>query len=50
MTRLHMLGIFLAMTLTACTLAPDTYPVTGEECGPNDAVKGLDVPDCPAGV
>lgn len=42
----------LAMMLTACE---DTtrYPVTEEQCGPNDLVLGLDAADCnvaPAGT
>lgn len=36
----------LALTsLTAC-FQEDTYPVSGEECGPNDPVKDLDATDC----
>lgn len=39
---------------TACVLASlllaaceeDKYPVSGEECGPDDPVKGLDAGDC----
>ncbi|MFA3915361.1 hypothetical protein [Ruegeria hyattellae] len=38
--------------LGACT-KENTYPVTGEQCGPEDPVKTLDAADCyvpPAGV
>lgn len=33
--------------MAACT-EPNTYPVTGEECGPEDPVKTMDarVSDC----
>ncbi len=31
--------------MAACT-APNTYPVSGEECGPSDPVKELDASDC----
>ncbi|MCL6282990.1 hypothetical protein M3P21_05530 [Ruegeria sp. 2012CJ41-6] len=31
--------------LGACT-KEDTYPVTGEQCGPDDPVKKIDVADC----
>ncbi len=39
--------------LTACENNEETYPVTGEECGPDDPVKKLDAADClvpPSGV
>ena len=41
------LALILAATLAlaACT-APDTYPITGEACGPEDPVKELDASDC----
>ncbi|WP_209598391.1 hypothetical protein [Ruegeria sp. HKCCSP351] len=42
-----------AMLLSACENKGETYPVTGEQCGPNDPVKTLDAEDCyvpPAGV
>ncbi|MBM9593102.1 hypothetical protein [Roseitranquillus sediminis] len=31
------LALALALTLAACA-APNRYPVSGEECGPNDPV------------
>ena len=39
--------------LTACENNGETYPVSGEQCGPEDPVKKLDAADCivpPAGV
>ncbi len=42
-----------AAVLSACEKSTETYPVTGEQCGPNDPVKKLDADDCfvpPAGV
>jgi hypothetical protein len=33
------------LALSGCT-QPDTYPVTGEECGPDDPVRSLDAGDC----
>ena len=34
-----------ALLLTACS-EPGRYPVTGEQCGPDDAVQTLDASDC----
>lgn len=44
-------AILALLALVACT-APGTYPITGEECGPDDPVKALDASDClpPAGA
>ncbi|SLN60395.1 hypothetical protein [Ruegeria meonggei] len=42
-----------ALLLSACDKTSETYPVTGEQCGPEDPVKTLDAADCdilPAGV
>ncbi|WP_171126407.1 MULTISPECIES: hypothetical protein [unclassified Ruegeria] len=39
--------------LGACEKEADTYPATGDQCGPDDPVKTLDASDCdilPAGV
>ncbi len=39
--------------LSACEKEADTYPVSGEQCGPQDPVQTLDATDCdilPAGV
>lgn len=35
-----------AAILSACEKSTDTYPVTGEQCGPDDPVKTLDAADC----
>ncbi|WP_169730805.1 MULTISPECIES: hypothetical protein [Leisingera] len=37
--------VSLQLLLAACT-APDTYPISGEECGPSDPVQDLDASDC----
>ncbi|MEW2918918.1 hypothetical protein AB1A64_17780 [Ruegeria sp. ANG10] len=42
-----------AMLLSACEKDTETYPVSGEQCGPEDPVKTLDAADCdilPAGI
>ncbi len=42
-----------AVILSACEKNAETYPVSGEQCGPEDPVKTLDAADCdilPAGV
>lgn len=42
-----------AALLSACENTNETYPISGEECGPNDPVQTLDAADCavvPAGV
>ncbi|MGI3185781.1 hypothetical protein [Nioella aestuarii] len=31
--------------LAACT-PPDTYPISGEECGPDDPVQDMSAHDC----
>ncbi|WP_170427638.1 hypothetical protein [Ruegeria arenilitoris] len=39
--------------LSACEKDTNTYPITGEQCGPDDPVKTLDAEDCfipPAGT
>ncbi|WP_187393983.1 hypothetical protein [Oceaniovalibus sp. ACAM 378] len=46
MTKLAMiviLGVFSA--LAGCT-DPDHYPISGQECGPNDPVLDMDASDC----
>ncbi|MGV6805273.1 MAG: hypothetical protein ACWA49_13820 [Ruegeria sp.] len=43
---LLILLIASAAVLSACDKSNDTYPVTGEQCGPNDPVKTLDAEDC----
>ncbi len=50
---LAVLMMAVAVLLSACEKEPETYPVSGEECGPNDPVKTLDATDCnilPSGV
>ena len=37
-------AVLLALGLSACA-TPETYPISGEECGPEDAVQTLDT-DC----
>ncbi len=43
---------FAQLTLLTMTLAiigcstPDHYPISGQECGPNDPVKDLSAADC----
>lgn len=42
-----------AVFLSACEKDTETYPVSGEQCGPEDPVKTLDAADCdilPAGI
>lgn len=36
----------LVALLSACAPAAGTYPISGEECGPDDPVKTLDASDC----
>ncbi len=35
-----------AAFLTACEKQSDTYPITGEQCAPEDPVQTLDAGDC----
>jgi hypothetical protein len=37
--------LILCLGLTACENT-GTYPISGEECGPNDPVQTLDAADC----
>ena len=46
MKRLALMATFSAMVLLAACTAPETYPVSGEACGPDDAVKQVDALDC----
>lgn len=42
-----------AVFLSACEKSNETYPVSGEQCGPKDPVQTLNADDCdilPAGV
>lgn len=36
----------LALLLAIAGCATDTYPVSGDQCGPNDSVQTLDNIDC----
>lgn len=51
MNRLFQI-VMISMTLGVVGCAePGRYPITGEECKPDDPVKDLSAPDCivPAG-
>ena len=44
------LALIALVFLQACE-DRDTYPISGQECGPNDPVQEMTVPDCtPTGV
>lgn len=43
---LAILMMVCASVLVACEKNPETYPISGEECGPEDPVKDLKVPNC----
>ncbi|WP_299408918.1 hypothetical protein [uncultured Roseobacter sp.] len=45
MKLIHMAFLTASLALLGCT-EPETYPITGEECGPNDPVLELDAADC----
>lgn len=36
------------MTLCVASCADNTYPISGETCGPDDPVRTLDAKDCTA--
>lgn len=38
--------LMICLALLAGCATTETYPVSGEQCGPNDPVQGLDVADC----
>lgn len=40
-----LVALSLVLGLTGCE-KEGTYPITGEECGPEDPVKTLDAKDC----
>lgn len=44
-TLIHMMLVLGVVALTACT-QPETYPVSGDTCGPEDPVLELDAADC----
>jgi len=41
--KLAVLGI--TVLLVGCT-EPETYPISGQDCGPDDPVKTLDASSC----
>ncbi|MDP5216060.1 hypothetical protein Q5Y75_02405 [Ruegeria sp. 2205SS24-7] len=48
-----LLAAVATLALLGACVKEDTYPVTGEQCGPEDPVKELDAADCyvpPAGI
>ncbi len=44
-TTITLLLLAALGVVAACT-DTETYPITGEECGPDDAVKTIDAADC----
>ena len=45
--KLSLLALIAALGLAACvTQEEETYPITGEECGPEDPVKDFGPSDC----
>ncbi len=46
MKPLIYMTFFLVALVAGCT-DTETYPLSGEECGPDDPVKDISVPDCP---
>ena len=45
LSRLLPLGLLL-LALAACETEPETYPITGEPCSPDDPVQETDVIRC----
>lgn len=45
-TTLSLLLALAAAGLTACDKSPETYPISNEQCGPEDPVKTLSASDC----
>ena len=43
--RIAVLALVSALVLLGCA-APETYPLSDQECGPDDPVKELDASDC----
>jgi len=52
MSGLKFFAMIVALILLQACETPDQYPVSGEECGPEDPVKELDASNClpPAGL
>lgn len=46
MKFLTLLATLFAITLLLGCAEPETYPITGLPCGPDDPVKDLDAADC----
>lgn len=46
MTKLAMIVILGSFAVLAGCTDPDHYPISGQECGPNDPVLDLDANDC----
>ncbi|MCV3271156.1 hypothetical protein [Roseobacter sinensis] len=44
-TWIQALLLIGSLGLVACT-QPETYPISGETCGPDDPVLDLDAADC----
>lgn len=45
----HLLSVAMilaASLLSACDPKPESYPVTGETCGPEDPVQTIEATDC----
>lgn len=40
------LTLFCALFLAACETEPESYPISGEECSPEDPVQDLRPSDC----
>ncbi len=45
-STLSLLFTLAALGLAACDKTHETYPISGEQCGPEDPVKTLDAADC----
>ena len=41
----HILILTIALTISACA-EKEKYPISGEQCGPQDAVQDLSTSDC----
>ncbi len=48
---IRLLALLAVLGLAACEPEQETYPVSGQECGPNDPVQDFGGTDCisPAG-
>lgn len=41
------ISLISVVTILSGCAEEDRYPISGEECGPNDPVKDMSVPNCP---